>query len=715
MKFIITLMLLLSYSSLALSSNKGDELAQFGAQSFEYQGESYLALSLKNEPHWHTYWKNPGDAGIPFSAVFQSDKKVISLEELEWPVPKKYILEGNILSYGYEGLYSFFYKIPKNLNSSTFSIKGHWLICKELCVPGERVIEGEIKNNSFKPTSGNEIEVDKNKLISQLKSLPKAAQTPSNLQIQFFVDEKDKLLLHYTLDGIDLNKYNSSMSLLTPFPTVPFGHKLEKLFYDDSSKELVAITEVDWDGAYQEPTINFPSDGKLPNPIAAKFLFNNPVSGNIEVIEYSIKDFALKGAKEIKKYVEKLKPIKHLEKFENQDLSLLTILFFAFLGGLILNLMPCVLPVISLKLFGLIVHSGASKKKIIKHNIFYMIGVIATFWALALAVIGIKAAGEEIGWGFQLQSPLFVFLMMLFIFILSLNLFGFFEFRTPGGKVLGDKQLEEGVFGDFMSGVIATILSTPCSAPFLGSALSFAFTTSIFNIFLVFTFIALGLSFPFLLTAFFPSLISFLPKPGKWMETFKKFLGFTLLITSLWLYAILLTLTDSSITNIYFNLILVTIFLFFWLQRKMKNRSHIILMALIPMTSFVFVILNQQLYLAPTSSSMESHHGQWETWSEETMASHKGQEIFVDFTAQWCLTCKVNKKLVMDTNDFYEFSKARNLKLMRADWTKRDDRITEFLKRYNVVGVPAYFIQKKNGEIKYLGETISIGKIKENL
>ena len=390
-------------------------------------------------------------------------------------------------------------------------------------------------------------------------------------------------------------------------------------------------------------------------------------------------------------------------------------LLFAFLGGLILNLMPCVLPVISLKLFGLIKHKNLPQKQILSHNIAYTIGVITTFMVLGGVVAAIKAGGEEIGWGFQLQSPAFILAMMLILFVLSLNLFGLFEFVTPGGSTLGSTELKEGFAGDFFSGVLTTVLSTPCSAPFLGTALTFAFTTGTANIFLMFLAIGLGLAFPFLLTAIFPATLNIFPKPGMWMEKLKYFLGLSLVVTVIWLYDVFVSLVHFDVISWRLNLLFALwFFAFFFMRKVSQSRPAQIIMFMVPVALTVMAMRN--LPLRPESGVVaEVTKSNWTPWSEEKMTAENGKLVFVDFTAEWCLTCKVNKKLVLETDAFNDFAKTNNIVLMRADWTKRDDNITQFLKRYGVVGVPAYFIQKPDGSIISLGETISISKIKASI
>jgi thiol:disulfide interchange protein DsbD len=330
-------------------------------------------------------------------------------------------------------------------------------------------------------------------------------------------------------------------------------------------------------------------------------------------------------------------------------------------------------------------------------------------------IAAIKAGGEEIGWGFQLQSPAFILVMMLILFILAMNMFGLFEFVTPGGSKLGSTELKQGFSGDFFSGALTTVLSTPCSAPFLGTALTFAFTTTTTNIFLMFFFIGFGLAFPFLLTAIFPVTLNIFPRPGMWMEKLKYFLGLSLLVTVVWLYDVFVSLVQFDTVSWKLNLLFALwFFAFFFAQKISKSRIAQFLMFAIPFSMTVLAIQNLPVRPANASEVVQKD-SVWIPWAESKLESEKGKLVFMDFTAEWCLTCKVNKKLVLETPGFEELTKKYDLVLMRADWTKRDDNITEFLLRFGIVGVPAYFIQRPDGEIISLGETITIGKIEEKL
>lgn len=689
-------LLLLSFSLFA-----AEEHATISVQRWQKK----LVVSINHDEGWHTYWKNPGDAGIASTFKFSKETKAY-----EWPYPHRYIEAGDILTIGYSDLKHFFFDDI----AGAFDLKVGVLICKDICIPGEATIklgaaESFAANRSAKPFGDSE-------LTKAFENLPSEVAAPAGLEYYLTrVKDQPKLTLHYTLKGYKNSKLPHELNLLTGFPQAPFGYKRESLHEKDGV--LYGKTEIEWDGEYQEPPVALPASGRFEKPYELKFLLNAPETEKVQVITLKVQDFSFETPA-LNDFYKSLPPVgkgSAVAGVTSPSLgNIFEIFLFAFLGGLILNLMPCVLPVISLKLFGLIKHKNQTRKQILSHNLAYTAGVLTTFMALAGVVAALKATGEKIGWGFQLQSPGFILVMMLVLFILSLNLFGLFEFITPGGNKLGSAELKEGFSGDFFSGVLTTILSTPCSAPFLGTALPFAFTTTTLNIFLIFAMIGLGLSMPFLLTALFPSLLNVFPKPGAWMEKLKYFLGLSLVVTVIWLYDVFVSLVDFPVVSWRLNLLFALwFFAFFFAQKISKSRIAQIVVFILPVALTVMAIKN--IPMRPADAMVTKVDSTWKPWTEEKMKAETGKFVFVDFTAEWCLTCKVNKKLVLETSGFEEMAKKYDLVLMRADWTKRDDNITQFLNAHNAAGVPAYFIQKKDGTVVSLGETVSTSKVEDIL
>jgi len=701
------------------------EHVQLTATVLDINKKTYLAITLKNDEHWHTYWKNPGDAGLPPKFKFLLNGEEIKLHGLEWPSPKRYIEKGNLLTYGYVGTYSFFFGLTENdietLKNKTLQLKGEWLVCEAICIPGRGELDIIFQNDGKTVRiQKTKYQISKKELRRHFKNLPVVKEKiPDHLELFFSKGDNEKQLKLYYTYKVAKADIQKDKNLLFPFPALPLSYRREKLAYDTRNQTYYGLMNIDWDGEYQEPEWPLPEDGVFKKSILAKFLIQS--KDGPFIIQKEIKQFSLAANKTIDQYMNRLMAEQETVIDTSPDYSIWWIILFAFLGGLILNLMPCVLPVISIKLFGLILHRDEPHLKILKHNLTYTLGVVFTFFLMGLIVVGLKSVGSEIGWGFQLQSPPFVFIMLIILFIMSLNLFGLFEFGTPGGKTLGGKQLKSGFGADFFAGVLATILSTPCSAPFLGTALTFAFTTTNLNIFITFFFVGIGLSSPFILTGIFPKLVSFLPKPGQWIEMLKRFLGLSLVLTFVWLYDVLVNLVDFTYSGIYINTIFALLFFAIYYHNRIgRGVISRIIFYTIPLVLAIYLF--QTKGLSPNNINVSSYavrKGElnWERWSEKKMnqLKYEGKLVFVDFTAKWCLTCKVNKKIVLESDTFSQFVKDNNIHLLRADWTKRDDRITRFLRKHRIVGVPAYFLINRKGEIKSLGEIISTGKIKDNL
>ncbi len=696
-----------------------EQYVDMGALSFKNNsGESILAITLNNSKDWHTYWKNPGDAGLEVKMKFSSNGQDIELEDLPWPAPKRYIEQGNMWAYGYSDKYAMFFKLPNELKSKSLKITGEWLVCKDICIPGTRTVEVNLDNNlEFKNVGAF---LDTKKTIDIYNKLPKNG----NLEkIQIFLTKssikENQLALHYIIENADFSKINKKVNIITPYLRPLFDYKHEEIYLDTQSNTIYGRMYLDWDGLYESPEIPLPQDGIFKSPLMAKYLIQYPNDTEAKIVTTEFKQFTLSGDAELtenfKKYQKLGEKTKVTPSTKKNEASFFYYILLAFLGGLILNLMPCVLPVISLKLFGLIVHSNESKKQILKHNIFYTLGVLFSFLVLATVIVLMKLSGDQVGWGFQLQSPNFVLVMIIILFIMALNMLGLFEFVTPGGKKLGNAALKKGVGADFINGILATILSTPCSAPFLGTALTFAFTTNIINIYFIFISVAIGLSFPFLMTGFFPAFIRFLPKPGMWMDHLKKFLGVSLILTIIWLYDVYFVLIPYEEAGFTLNLLLLVTFFTFYLRKFISKR--------LIYTSIFIIFIALLLVQSVKKSSVKyeiigqavNKNYKWNKWNPEMMKSNNGKPRFINFTAKWCLTCKVNKKLVLQTDDFSSFAREKQLELVEADWTHRDPAITNFLQGHKIFGVPAYFIQKANGEVISLGETISLDKIKKHL
>ena len=386
-------------------------------------------------------------------------------------------------------------------------------------------------------------------------------------------------------------------------------------------------------------------------------------------------------------------------------------LLYAFLGGLILNVMPCVLPVIALKILGFVGQAKDEPRQVRKLGLTYALGVLVSFLVLAGLVIGVKAAGHQAGWGMQFGNPQFLVLLTALVTLVALNLFGLFEIN-PGGRVMGAAGTlasKHGPAGAFFNGVLATILATPCTAPFLGAALGFAFTQAAGIIVLMFLVVGLGLASPYLILSWQPAWLKFLPKPGAWMERFKVAMGFPMLATAMWLFSLIPLHYGKR--SLWLGLFLVILALAAWVygefvQRARTHRGLGMAAALVLLIGgYLYAVEGQLQWRSPATepalagSLKEGPDGiGWQRWSPAVVAQARsqGHPVFVDFTADWCLTCQANKRIAIDIPSVRAKLKQTSALALLGDYTRLPDDITAELNRFGRAGVPLVLVYPKN-------------------
>ncbi len=379
-------------------------------------------------------------------------------------------------------------------------------------------------------------------------------------------------------------------------------------------------------------------------------------------------------------------------------INLLKFLFMGLIGGLILNVMPCVLPVLSIKAMSIVKQSHEDKKQIMEHSFIYVLGIMVSFLILAILVIILKRLGSEVGWGFQFQNPNFVIVLNAFIFLFALSLFDVFIISLPGMSYITTQSSRRGLIGSFMGGVFAVVLATPCTAPFLGAALGFAFSQPAYIILPMFLSIGVGLALPFIIIGFYPKSIKVFPKPGEWMNIFKEIMGFLLLATVVWLLDVLFNQVGGE------NLIRYIIFLLLigfaaWLYGRFSRPEHpqhwqwiFFILSILIIIFSATILLKFKPYDLTTTTQNQTE--EWQPFSAEKVDQVKstGKPVFIDFTATWCMTCKVNERTVLYTPEIRKAFKEKKVSLFRADYTNGDKVIADWLKRYKRAGVPLYIL-----------------------
>tara|TARA_B100001057_G_scaffold22635_1_gene20975 strand:+ start:10489 stop:12441 length:1953 start_codon:yes stop_codon:yes gene_type:complete len=375
------------------------------------------------------------------------------------------------------------------------------------------------------------------------------------------------------------------------------------------------------------------------------------------------------------------------EDFNEEGLSLITALIFALIGGLILNLMPCVFPVISLKVLSFVSMGGSSSRKIRNHALVFTVGVVASFMLIALTIVLLKQAGNFVGWGFQLQSPLIVGLLSLIMVFISLVLITDNSFGESLTKLGNIGSSENGYYSSFLTGVLAVVVASPCTAPFMGAALGYALIQPSGETVPIFLSLSLGFSLPYLLLAANPKLIDFLPKPGDWMVTLKEFFAFPMLATALWLLWVF-SLQVNQVLVIFLLIGWLLLALNFWIfQKNYKTINKVI---------FLGISIFSMIYLLPETEKIETEQNriigsatEWYEGIEEDLRN-KNQPYFVNYTAAWCITCQSNEITAFSKDGFISLLEEKNIEYIKADWTNRNDAITRSLKKYGRSGVPFY-------------------------
>jgi suppressor for copper-sensitivity B len=393
------------------------------------------------------------------------------------------------------------------------------------------------------------------------------------------------------------------------------------------------------------------------------------------------------------------------------------ILLLGFVGGLILNAMPCVLPVLSLKVFGLVRSAGAGRSHVVVGALATALGIVGSFWALAGAAAVARAAGQAVGWGIQFQEPAFVAFLAVIVILFCLNLWGLFEIALPGrlARAADAAQGGEGIAGHFASGLFATLMATPCSAPFLGTAVGFALSQPTAVVFAVFTAVGLGMALPYLILAAAPGTARLLPRPGAWMDQLKTVMGFLLAGAAIWLFYVLASqVSPERLALLQLGLLLLA--LFAWMRHRNFGRAGARRAAALGMLAAAAFTLWVAAGAAPVASIARGAQAAparrliaWVSWSrgEAESLAREGRLVFVDVTADWCFTCKVNERLVLETPEVAAAFTRHQVIAMKADWTNRDDEIARFLADFGRSGIPFYLLYRPGREPHLFAELLT--------
>lgn len=709
-----------------------------------------LGVHIEQDEGWHTYWRSPGDIGLP-TQISWTLPEGASAAPFVFPKPHRYDVE-SIVSYGYDDQVVLFSEVtlPQDLapGEHTFGAKVEWLICEVMCIPGGAELSLPLTvvapesatpaRSSFAPLfdwfasqhptpptqlKGAAVEaalsVDRVRGEDPFEVAFLVTPTGSDV-VDFEVREGEGTWPAFTpivsntwmVTDVSVTKTDAGALYVRmkgeafeqdPLPEADLAGGLLQFTVDGRPTTTEVTLPLPWAqagaavGASTSPLFTVASNGTAPPPAAGDSDDPSPASA------------------------------------AGGEQSFGVMLLLAFVGGAILNIMPCVLPVLTLKLYSLVAQRDAGAAYQRKAAVFYSAGVVASFLALAVVVEVLKASfGSSVGWGFQFQYPGYVAGLATLVFAFGLSLFGVFEVPAMGANQAAKASAKEGMAGYFLTGIFTTLLATPCSAPFLGTGMGFAFSLPTWGVLLFFGVAGLGLAAPFLVIGFVPMLMRFLPRPGAWMETFKQLMGFTLMLTTVWLVDVLgAQIGMKGVTG--FLVFLASVSVGGWIfgtfggptQPMVRQAGFFaagVVLSAATWVSWVDLSFAEETAavasaeMAPADLSFDEEIP-WQPFSDARLAELDGHTVFVDFTAEWCFTCKVNERTVLETQFVREGMKEHAVVPLKADWTRKDEEITRWLERYGRAGVPFYLVvpADRSRDPIPLGEVITPSSVVEAL
>jgi thiol:disulfide interchange protein DsbD len=687
-----------------------------------------IGLLLQHIPHWHTYWRNPGDSGLPTTLSWTLPAGS-QAGEIDWPAPKRLPI-GPLVNYGYEGelLLPLSYTPPADARpGSTLSLqaKATWLVCRDVCIPESAtltlqlpVVGGGASADGVTPGSTEYTELFERARGEQSAPLAGWAVDAQQAGRELLVTFSKPLDLPASRPALQLFPY--AEQLIEPARHEVFrtdsGYAVKLRLLDGVAPppSLSGIAVAQGVTALGAPTVwgNARRSAEFDTPVRAVAAFEWPAGSKALVDPQAggpTPETLGSGA----------------------DLGWATALLLAFVGGMVLNLMPCVFPVLSIKLLSLAKHGGdepPTTTALRTHAAAYSAGVVLSFLALAALLLALRAAGSAIGWGFQLQEPGVVFVLALLFFALGLNLMGAFEFGGLLPQGLAAWRDRRPAVDALASGVLAVVAASPCTAPFMGAALGYAITQSPVVGLSVFGALGLGMALPYALLVLMPGWRSRLPRPGAWMLRLKQALAFPMFLTVVWLVWVLGQ--QTGIDGAAKALIALVVMAFaIWVASGRSRASQagngqalarraiggLMLVAALAW-SWPGEALSGNAAAARTAVP-GSPDAAWAPYDETVIAERlaAGQPVFVDFTAAWCVSCQVNKRLVLHTDATMQAFAQAEVSLMRADWTQRDARITEALARLGRNGVPVYVLLRPGREPLLLPEILTAKLVRDAL
>ncbi|HEY0202396.1 MAG TPA: thioredoxin family protein, partial [Burkholderiaceae bacterium] len=674
----------------------------------------WVGLRITHQPEWHTYWKNAGDSGLPTELAWTLPPGV-EAGAPAWPLPQK-IRIGNLVNYGYEGTVllpvpltvSPQYKPPLfNAQGGTLKVKlqASWLVCRKECIPEQGSFTLQVPVHGATALDNADFT---SALAAQPRPLP-GTQSPITLDGQ-------RLLLR--VSGLPAATRGQALEVFPETPEV----------IDNDAAARTDGWQQQWDGSTWTASLPLsPQRSASPATLPLVLALRDAATGQAQGWRA---EWAVAGTWPAMAAPATVSPALRDALAANANATgnapppppnplpataLGAVLAAALLGGLVLNLMPCVLPVLAIKALGLARHAGQPAQRRAA-GLAYTVGVVLSFLALGGLMLALRAAGEAVGWGFQLQSPAFVAALAALFTLIGLNLAGLFEFGSLLPSRMAALQTHHPVADALLSGVLAVALASPCTAPFMGASLGLAVGLPAAQALLVFGAIGLGLALPFLLVALLPASARWLPRPGAWMAVFRKAMAFPMFATVAWLTWVLGQQSGIDGAGALLAL-LVALAAVVW-SLTLAGRTRIVV-AIISIATFALLagaMGKNMVHPAPVETAAQADAG-WQPWSAALVAQRQaaGQPVFVDFTAAWCVTCQYNKQTTLSNAEVLADLRQRNVALLRADWTRRDPAITAALRNLGRSGVPVYVLYAPGRAPEVLSEVLGAGELRAAL
>ena len=676
----------------------------------------WVGLQITHAPEWHTYWKNAGDSGMPTELQWTLPPGVMA-GDIAWPLPKK-IPIGHLANYGYEGtvllpvplIITPEYKPGVLADALDVKLKATWLVCRKECIPQDGEFALKIPLRSSTALNGAAFD-------AALKSQP--ADVAGAHQVALKDDGKR---LAVRVAGLPADVRGQPLELFPESPGVvvtaatparadePVGARTWSQHWDgDVWTADVPVSPERADSPEKMTLVLVAGERgwRAEAPVAGAWPALALPAGVSPALEAALKANANAGANAPPATISTAVPAT----------TFVWALLGALIGGLVLNLMPCVFPVLAIKVLGFTQHADDRRAHRVS-GLAYTAGVVLSFLALGALMLALRAAGQQLGWGFQLQSPAVVAALTVLFTVIGLNLAGVFEFGSFLPSRLATLEARNPVANSFLTGMLAVAVASPCTAPFMGASLGLAVGLPALQALLIFAAIGLGMALPYLAASWWPAVARLLPKPGAWMDTFKKFMAFPMFGTAVWLLWVLGQQTGIDGAGALLAL-LVVLALVLW-ALGLTGRTRIVLASFsIAAGAFLASAIGPNVIkMAEAATPVAQTPGaRWQPWSAERVqtALGAGQPVFVDFTAAWCVTCQYNKKTTLASAEVLSAMDAAKVQTFRADWTRRDAAITAELQKLGRSGVPVYVLQAPGQAPVVFSEILSVTEVKDAL